>query len=216
MHIDLDARLRCSDGIMVQLVDVVIDPSTRTVTHVVVHPERDHYVTRLVPIDRVDGSGERHLALDCEDADLDGFPRVSMIDYIRLDDTPVAAPEWAVGIRDVLALPHFAAEFDSGWYDDHYAVGWDRIPAGEVEIRRESTITSADGREIGTVDGFVCDRGGELTHIVLQHGHLFGRRDLAIPIGRVDRLANDEVVVTLTAAEIEALPAVRVHRRHHA
>ncbi len=51
---------------------------------------------------------------------------------------------------------------------------YDRIPKGEVEIRRASPVISADGHQLGHVDGFIVDEEDQLGHIVLEHGHLWG------------------------------------------
>ena len=37
---------------------------------------------------------------------------------------------------------------------------------------------------IGDVDGFVIDAGEHITHVVLERGHLWGRKEVTIPIGR--------------------------------
>lgn len=215
MKLNLESRLRCSDGVKVRFADVVIDPRTRSVTHVVVVPDRQSHEARLVPLGDVDDHDENDLRLRCSDADLDDYPLASRTDYLQAGQSPVAEPGWAVGIEDVLALPHFEGDFGDGWYDDHLTFGWDRIPAGDVEIRRDSVVTSVEGREIGHVDGFVCDHDGHITHLVLKQGHVFGRRDLALPIGKVRRLQNGRVSVELTADQIDGLPSVSVHRWHH-
>jgi hypothetical protein len=89
---------------------------------------------------------------------------------------------------------------------------YDRIPIGEVEIRRASSVTSADGHHLGHVDGFILD-GEQITHLVLEHGHLWGRREVVIPALAVARVETDEVVLTLSKDAVGALPSARVHRR---
>ena len=72
---------------------------------------------------------------------------------------------------------------------------------------------ASDG-EIGKVEGFVVDSAeGHVTHVLLQEGHLWGRKQVAIPIGAVEKI--DEVIsVNLTKHDIEALPAVGVIEHH--
>ena len=50
---------------------------------------------------------------------------------------------------------------------------------------------------------------GHVTHVLLQEGHLWGRKEVAIPIGSVERI-DDGITVNLTKKEIEDLPAVGV------
>jgi sporulation protein YlmC with PRC-barrel domain len=90
--------------------------------------------------------------------------------------------------------------------------GYDRVPKGEVEIRRGSSVTSVDGADLGRVDGFVVDEAGHISHVLLEHGHLWGRRVVAIPVGAVERVESDSIVLRLARDEVGALPSHRVHR----
>ena len=88
---------------------------------------------------------------------------------------------------------------------------YDRIPKGEVEIRRASAVISADSHHVGHVDGFMVD-GDHIGHLVLEHGHLWGKREVVIPIGAVAHVETDAVVLTLSKDEVGALESHRVHR----
>jgi sporulation protein YlmC with PRC-barrel domain len=89
---------------------------------------------------------------------------------------------------------------------------YDRVPKGEVEVRRASPVFSADGHHLGHVEGFVVDGEDQITHVVLERGHLWGKRDVTIPIGSVAKVENDQVILDLSKDEVGRLPAVRVHR----
>ena len=81
----------------------------------------------------------------------------------------------------------------------------DRVPAGEVEIHRGDAVLARDGW-IGAVQGLVIvPVDHHVTHVILQEGHLWGRKQVAIPIGAANRV-GDEIRVDLTKEEIEALP----------
>jgi PRC-barrel domain protein len=97
-------------------------------------------------------------------------------------------------------------------YDSHISMTYNRVPKGEVEIRRASDVISADGGRLGHIDGFLVDGDDQITHVVLARGHLWGRRDVAIPIGAVTQVTTDAVTVRLTKDEVAALPAVPLHR----
>ena len=65
-------------------------------------------------------------------------------------------------------------------------------------------------RMVGSVavNGLVIDpTSDQVTHLILQEGHLWGRKHVAIPIGAANRV-EDEIRVDLTKEEIEALPPV--------
>ena len=96
--------------------------------------------------------------------------------------------------------------------DPHVIVSYDRVPKGEVELRRKSAVISADGHGVGHVDGLVIDdAGGQLTHVVLEHGHLWGKREVTIPIADVEAVRTDEVVLGLTKDQVGALEHVKAH-----
>jgi hypothetical protein len=90
-------------------------------------------------------------------------------------------------------------------------VAYDRVPKGEVEIRRKSVVMSADDHHLGEVEAFLCE-GDEITHLVLEGGHLWGKRDITIPIGAVQSVETDSVTLKLSKHEVEKLPTARVHR----
>jgi hypothetical protein len=56
----------------------------------------------------------------------------------------------------------------------HLAVFVDRVPAGEVEVRRHEQVHTADNA-IARVEGLVVDDADHITHVLLQEGHLWGR-----------------------------------------
>jgi sporulation protein YlmC with PRC-barrel domain len=217
VKLELDTPVRCTDGLFGELADVVIDPIARRVTHLVVEPHGGDGLARLVPIEvAAAANGPRPaLALRCTLADARQLPSVHEFAYLRLGESPDNDPDWDVGIENMLALPYYGYAglgeplID---YDPHFSMTYDRVPKGEVEIRRASEVTSADGHRLGHVDGFLVDGDDHITHVVLERGHLWGRRDVTIPIGAVTRVKTDSVTVRLTKDEVAALPAVPVHR----
>jgi sporulation protein YlmC with PRC-barrel domain len=216
MRLEPEAQVRCSDAVFGELADVVVDPIARRVTHLVVQPHHDHGLARLVPVALCADSGgaDSGIELGCTVAELDALPGVQEFEYLRLGEPRVADPEWDVGVETVLAMPYYeAGGFEQGLpYDSHVAVTYDRVPKGDVEIRRASAVISADEHHVGHVDGFIVDGDGQITHVVLERGHLWGRREVTIPIGAVAKVENDIVTVSLTEHELGSLPATRVHR----
>ena len=87
----------------------------------------------------------------------------------------------------------------------------DTLPVGEVAVRRGEPVHATDG-PIGHVQGLVIDAGSrQVTHVLLQEGHIWGRKEVAIPIAAViDVEAGIEL--NLTKQEVEDLPAVGIAR----
>jgi hypothetical protein len=136
--------------------------------------------------------------------------------YLRLGEVPDKDPKWDIGVESVLAHPYYGGgigyEIVPPDYDPHVSMTYDRIPKGEVEIRRASEVTSADGHNLGRVDGFLVAEDDAITHFVLERGHLWGRREVTIPMSAVARVHTDAVKLTLTKDEVGDLPSVHVHR----
>jgi hypothetical protein len=216
MHLELGSPVDCTDGPFGRLADVVIDPLQRRVTHLVVEPPHRHGLARLVPVGlarRDDAS--RRIALRSTTEEVRGLPAVEDFAYLRFGEFPLEDPDWDVGIETVLAQPYYDFAGYGGPppdYDPNMAVVFDRIPKGEVEIRHASDVVSADDHRLGRVDGFLVDGEDAITHVVLERGHLFGRREVTIPIGSVARVETDSVTLELTKEEVARLPAVPVRR----
>lgn len=213
MRLELGSRVDCTDEEFGELVDVVVDPATRRLTHLVVEPRHEDWVARLVPIDvaQTRGGQSRAVELRMTVEEARRLPPVHDVAFLRLGDRPVDDPDWDVGIQEVLAFPYYTA-YDLEPMPLDFAVMYDRIPKNDVEIRRASSVASADGHHLGQVDGFVVDRDDQITHLVLERGHLWGRREVTIPIGAVARVETDAIELSLTRDEIGALPEVRVQR----
>ena len=213
MRLELGTPVRCSDGMFGELVDLVIDPTKRRVTHLVVQPQA-LAGSRLVPVELAESAGDQsQITLHCTLHEVSELEPVEEVAYLRLGGFPVDDPNWDVGVSTVLAEPYYGAEeFAGAGYPADVERFYDRIPKGEVEIRRASLVTSSDGHSLGRVEAFILDHEEEVTHFVLEHGHLWGRRDVTIPINAVEKIETDQVTVGLTKHEVGELPAVRVHR----
>jgi sporulation protein YlmC with PRC-barrel domain len=212
MRLELGNPIVCTDGAVGELADVVVDPVRRRVTHLVVQPHGNLGPARLVPADLATGDGGQ-ISLRCTRAEVDGFPTVRESAYLRIGELPRDDPDWDVGVEDVLAMPYYTTP-DMGMYpsaDEPYIMTYDRVPKGEAEIRRASAVVSADDHQLGTVEALVVD-GDEITHLVLERGHLWGRRDVTIPIGAVAQVESDTVTLRISKDDVGELPTVRVHR----
>jgi uncharacterized protein YrrD len=215
-RLELGCPVDCRDGSVGELADVVIDPTRRRVTHLVVEPHHRHRLARLVPAElATTDDASSAVVLHCTAEELLRMPPVEEFAYLRVGEFPLQDPDWDLGIERVLAHPYYEhSDFGENPldFDPHVAITYDRVPKGEVEIRRASKVFSADDHRLGHVDGFLVDLGDRITHVVLERGHLFGRREVTIPIGAVAHVATDSVTLKLTKDEVASLPDVPVHR----
>jgi sporulation protein YlmC with PRC-barrel domain len=213
MRLELGSPVRCADSPFGELADVVIDPISRRVTHLVVQPEHRHEAARIVEIDRAQWTADG-ITLDYSADELERLEPLQESAFLRLGEFPVADPDWEVGIHNMLALPVYpGVDTMAVSIDPDARVPWtyDRIPKGEIELRRSSAVSSADGHHLGHIDGFVVE-DDVITAVVLERGHLWGRREVVIPYRAVERAESDSIVLSLTKDEVGALEARPVHR----
>ena len=216
MRLDLGHTVHCPDAAVGKLADVVVDPTTRCVTHLVVETHGTHARARLVPIELAEPGDGDEIRLTCSTTDVERLPLVEAADYLRLGEFPVADPQWDVGISEMLALPYYqAVDLPGGGVpdpDQGVVVNYDRVPKGQVEIRRKSMVVTSDEHVAGHVEGFLVGDDHQIGHIVLQHGHLWGRRDVVIPIGAIAHVENDVVSLSIAKDDVDALEQVKIDR----
>jgi len=204
----IGSKVQTSDGVCGELARIVVDPVARSLTHLVVQPHSWSGSGRLVPIGLV-ATGGAAICLDCSQQDFDALEEAEESHFITEAERPagyadsgsLAWPYYPLGGVDPVA----GAAIMGGAPN---AIMVDRIPLGEVEIRRGEPVAATDG-EIGRVRGLTIDpRDHHVTHVLLEDGHLWGKRQLAIPIGAVRDVSADGVSLTLTRAQVKQLPPV--------
>ena len=206
----IGSEVACSDGPCGKLVRVVVDPVARSLTHLVVEPPHDPAGARLVPVSLL-ASAARTIELWVTKA---GFEELEAAERTEFID-PLDAAAYGYGSGQVLALPYFGLGFGPrmGLGGEVAAAGTfvfkDRVPLGEVSVRRGDEVAATDGG-IGRVRGLVIDPADHhVTHFLLEEGHLWGKKVVAIPIGAVGEV-TDGVRITLSKEEVAALPAVEL------
>ena len=153
------------------------------------------------------------IVLNCTRAQFGQFEYADDLDFLPPEEGSGGS---AYDPRHVLTWPYYAM-WTSGGHHGRPHVGrhiedHDSVPLGEVEIRRGDQVHATDGT-IGKVHGLIIDpRDGNVTHFLLEEGHLWGHKTVAIPINAVDRL-DDGVRLNLTAEQVKDLPPVEHDRR---
>ncbi|MGH9044623.1 MAG: PRC-barrel domain-containing protein [Acidimicrobiales bacterium] len=225
----IGSEVACEDGPVGELVRVVVDPIKRIVTHLVVQPKHHGREGRLVPVGLVDPSSDP-LKLHCT---LKDFDALEAAEETRL--LSGAPGSWGYAQHEMHSLPYFpltgaggglmgapgAARLGSSlwatqasgvvegpWVGGPSVVTYEKIPAGEVDVRRGDHVHATDGH-IGRVQGLVVDPADHgVTHILLDEGHLWGQKEVAIPIGAVGSVEGDGAHLKLSKDEVRDLPAL--------
>jgi len=206
----LGARATCSDGVGGEVIRTILDPATRTVTHLVIERRHHRAGGRLVPVALVEaGAGE--IRLRCSLAEFDRLEPAEEIELAEGVDYGggYGPPESVVGYGDVgsMGVGGSASGLGIGMALGHRIPTFttDNIPEGESEVTRHDLVHAVDG-EIGQLKGFAVDPADhEVTHVLLREGHLWGRKEVAIPVSAVASL-DDGIQLNLTKQQVQELP----------
>jgi hypothetical protein len=190
----IGARASCTDGHCGDARGLIIDPATETVTHLVIQPGHGDEAGRLVPVQLVQiTDGEIRL-------------RCTLAEFGQLGHAAERDPVTGTEPAQIVGRWGMTAGLAPGAWRQTVIVG-DVIPVGEDEVGPGDRVHAVDG-VIGRVRGFLVNLGDDqVTHVLLQRGHLWGRKDVAIPISAVTGV-QDGVRLNLTKKQIGVLPPV--------
>jgi len=209
----IGASVTCSDGVCGELTRVVVNPVAKELTHLVVAPRRGRVASRLVPLALVDTTdGEIRLRCTVEE-----FEKLAAAEETQFQ--PVSAGHAGYEAGQVLDLPYYRlgshtlgvpeAQRRLGLENVSRPVTHERLPLGEVAVRRGDHVHATDGN-VGRVKGLVIDpESHEVTHVLLQEGHLWGRRQVAIPVSAVAGF-EDGIHLKISKEGVQALPDVDI------
>jgi sporulation protein YlmC with PRC-barrel domain len=206
-QITIGAKVKCADGVCGEVTRVVVDPVARTVTHLVVRPKHAHTLDRLIPLDLVEGTTDGGVQVRCSVAEFDKLDVAEEVHFMPGSDTVAGySPEQTLQLPYIAMRGGFLGPLPS---QSGAKVTSETVPAGEVDVRRGDTVRATDG-EVGLVEGLIIDPSDhQVTHVLLQEGHLWGRKQVAIPFGVVTKV-DAGVDVSLTKQELHDLPPVDV------
>lgn len=204
----IGAEASCSDGLCGKVSRLVMDPVALTVTHLVIEPKHWAEPGRLVPVHLVDTTAD-HLRLRCSIAEFD------KLDLAEETDLPEGL-DYGGGYGQAEAVQGYGAMGGGGATGMGIGMGLgystpvvvrDVVPLGDVDVQRGERVHALDG-EIGQVQGFLVDPGdNHVTHVLLQEGHLWGRKEVSIPISAVSGVDNG-IRLNITKKQVEDLPAI--------
>lgn len=199
----------CTDGSCGEVSRIVVDTALQAVTHLVVEPKHRSGLGKLVPLDLVDVRADE-VRLRCTVAKFDGLDPAEETSFLPGNNggyggyppgQMVPTPSHFLG--ETLAIP--GSVFDPG--TAFAPVVSDAVPVGEVAIRRDVPVHATDG-EIGRVHGFAIETGSHrIKDVLLQEGHLWGRKTVAIPIAAVTGV-GDGIQLSITKQQVQHLSAV--------
>ena len=195
-EIPMNAEVHSMEGSYGHSVCVIVDPIKDEVTHLVVRENNFPQTQRLVPI---------HLV------------QITSPQQINLATTPEQLKKMDVFVETEFIPSNPELTSMMIWPYVEPAVGFitiehEKMPAGEIAIRRGTRVRATDA-SIGRVDELMIDRQTEkITHIVLREGHLWGKKDISIPVSQIESMDKDSIHLKLSKGEVEALPEIPIRR----
>jgi hypothetical protein len=207
MEIPLQAQVECTDGVCGRSVFVLIDPVADQVTHLVVREDTSN-TEYIVPVDFVTETIVDTIRLRCSKAKLEKMHLFIKTKFIE-EKMPINfGYRGTYGLGTYYYLPYVNPETTV-----QVSVEQQQIPPGELAISRGTRVEAKDGY-VGHVDEFVVNsQNSHITHLVMREGHLWGQKDVIIPLSAMDETRDDTVFLKLDKHQIESLPTFPVHRR---
>jgi len=179
IEVPIDVKVECTDGHGGTSTHVIINPTTKSITHFVVadnEPVVAH--SYLVPVESISETRHDVIRLNCTIEQLSQMEQFAELHYIANPDQEAGYP------ADAVYLSPYVSPLDSGYL----SVEVERIPVGEMAIRRGAVVEATDGF-VGYLGEFLVDpESGQLTHLVLQEGHGWGKREVTLPLSVIDEM----------------------------
>jgi sporulation protein YlmC with PRC-barrel domain len=195
----INADVVCTDGACGKSTAVVLNPVSRLVTHIAIKDKKlPDGGTRLVPVSKVASATAKQITLNCAIEDV-----TKMAPFI-VDDL-------------IQETPEDGAEVEGGVYTSQYVInntGYDdiqqeSIPNDEMALHSGMEVEASDGK-IGKLDALVLDpKSGAVTDLLMRKGHLWGAKDITIPMANVDVVDGKTVYLKIDKAAVKALPATK-------
>jgi sporulation protein YlmC with PRC-barrel domain len=192
MDLHLNAHVECTDGRVGRLENIVLNPKAEKVTFLVVRGNDLQNTERIIPEKLVREATRETVHLSIDKKEFERMKHLIQEDYIPSNIMLYMADKagWAMGTP-------------AGVFVEHEAV-----PANGMVVHKGSKVLAADGH-VGQVDDFLVEqKTGRITHLILREGHLWGKKDISIPVNRIDRYENGEVYLNIDKKSVEELPII--------
>jgi sporulation protein YlmC with PRC-barrel domain len=200
--IPLNANVQCSDGACGKTTNVVLNPVTHQVTHIVLRDKSlGENPTRMVPAGKIASATQTQITLSCSKDEVAHMKPFITTNFIQ--ESP-SGKAYTTG--DAYTYPHVINDTAYATVDERH------VPLGELEVHGGMEVEATDGK-VGKLDELVLDKdSGDITHIQMREGHLWGKKDVPIPVSAVDFVDAKTVYLNIDKKAVGSLPAVKVKR----
>lgn len=192
MDMHLNAHVECLDGKIGRLENIILNPKTERVTYLVVRGNDLQNTERLVPERLVKEASHDTVFLSINKKKFEGMKNFIQEEYIPSNITLYMAEQagWDMGTPASVFVEHEA------------------VPAGGLIVHKGAKVLATDGHA-GRVDDFLVEKkSGRITHLILLEGHLWGKKDISVPVNQIDRYEDGNIYLKIDKSGVEALPVI--------
>jgi sporulation protein YlmC with PRC-barrel domain len=202
VDIAVETKVECADGPCGECSTVIVDPDKRVVTHLVVQdktlPDTDQ---RLVPFDQVKEASRELIRLHCTREELAAMESFTETRYVVTREQPIPA-------YPIDGQIHMVGRPDAGgaYYEEKEV---ERVPEGELALHPGMKVEATDG-PVGEVTDLVVEPGsGRISHLVLEKGLLWWKKEARVPLSDVNYADADTVHLKLDKRAVDQLSSSR-------
>jgi len=178
----IGAETTTTDGKHGTVGALVVDPHTRTVTHLAVTPPHQRHGARLVPVAMATVEPTGAVKLAYSDKHLGELDQLEELDIVDIGSTRL----YVAGGR---GTPINGVEHVSAWTD--------HPPKGEAALRTGTPVQVGDDN-VGHVAGLMAAGDDHITAVLVASGHLWSRRTIAVPVDALMRVDSTGVTIADT------------------
>ena len=192
MDMHLNAHVECLDGRIGRLENIILNPKTERMTYLVVRGNDLQNTERLVPERLVKEASHDTVFLSISKKKFEGMKNFIQEEYIPSNITLYMAEQagWDMGTPASVFVEHEA------------------VPAGGLIVHKGAKVFATDGHA-GKVDDFLVEKKtGRITHLILLEGHLWGKKDISVPVNQIDRYEDGNIYLKIDKSGVEALPVI--------
>jgi sporulation protein YlmC with PRC-barrel domain len=196
--IPLKASVQCSDSACGQATNAIINPDTHQVTHLAVQDKSlPDNPTRMVPFEKVASTAQDQITLSCTRDEVAHHMQPFIVTQYIQESGSGQAYASGEGYHSQYVVNDTA-------YD---SVQEENIPLGELAVYAGMHVEATNGK-VGKLDELVLDpKSGDITHYQMREGHLWGKKEVAIPVSDVEFIDEDTVYLKIDKNAVKALPA---------
>lgn len=199
-NLPMNAEVHCSDGPGGRLVAVIVHPTMKKVSNLVVMERRQPQRERLVPIWYVVDCAEDLIHLSCTRQKLS-----EMKEFLQTEVVRAGVP----GIKECsqyMLQPYVVPR----WIPTRHGL----VPRDELAIGKRARVRTTK-KDLGRLHRFVVDlASGDITHAVMRDRRFRAREETTIPVSVIERIGQGSVFLRMNRSGIQASPSISQESRN--